>query len=58
MSFLSEGQLSTDKLVLHFVYIFTVSFPVSAGIEINFSPNRKWNYDNVHNPRIVLPVDS
>ena len=34
MSFLSGGQLSTDKLVLQFVYIFIVSFPVWAGIKI------------------------
>ena len=38
MSFLSGGQLSTDKLVVQFVYIFTVSF--WAGIKINSNPNR------------------
>ena len=36
MSFLSGGQLSTDKLVLQSVYIFTVW----AGIKINSSQNR------------------
>ena len=55
MSFLSGGQLSTDKLVLQFVYIYKVwagikMIPAQTGngIEINSSPNRKWNYDNVH----------
>ena len=59
MSFLSGGQLSTDKLVLQFVYIFIIPFPVWAGvklilaqtgyvIKINSSPNRKCNYENVH----------
>ena len=33
MSFLSGGQLSTDKLVLQFVHIFIVLFPVWAGIK-------------------------
>ena len=33
MFFLSGGQLSTDKLVLQFVHIFIVLFPVSAGIK-------------------------
>ena len=42
MSFLSGGQLSTDKLVLQFVYIFRVSFPVWAGIKIKSSSTRKW----------------
>ena len=37
MSFLSVGQLSTDKLVVQFAYIFTVSLP---GNEISSSPNR------------------
>ena len=48
MSFLSGGQLSTDKQVLHFFYIFTGSFPVWAAILaqtgneilVNSSPNR------------------
>ena len=35
MSFLFGGQLSTDQLVLQFVHIFKVSFPVWAGIKIN-----------------------
>ena len=43
MSFLYEGQISTNKLVLQFVYIFIVSYPVWAGIKINSSPKRKWN---------------
>ena len=38
MSFLYGGQLSTNKLVLQFVQIFIVSFPVWAGIKINSSP--------------------
>jgi len=43
MSFLYEGQISTNKLVLQFVYIFIVSYPVWAGIKINSSPKRKWD---------------
>ena len=43
MSFLFGGQLSSDKLFLHFVFIFIVLFPVWARIKINSSPNRKWN---------------
>ena len=43
MSFLPGGQSSTNKLVLQFVYIFIVPFPVWAGIKINSSPKRKWN---------------
>ena len=36
VSLLSQGQLSTDKLVLQFVHIFIVSFPGWVGI--NFNP--------------------
>ena len=43
MSFLSGGQLSTDKLVLQFVHNIIVSFPVWAGIKINSSPNMVLN---------------
>ena len=32
MSFLFGGHLSTDKLILQFLYIFIVPFPVWAGI--------------------------
>ena len=35
MSFLSGGQLSTDKLVLQFVHIFIIQFPVWAGINLD-----------------------
>ena len=35
MSLLSGGQLSTEKLVLQFFYMFTVSFPVWAGIKLS-----------------------
>ena len=58
MSFLPGGQSTTDKLVLQFLYIFIVSFPVWAGIKTNFSPNRKWNYKNYTSCRISLSVDS
>ena len=34
MSFLSGGQLSTDKLVLQFVCIFIIPLPVRAGIKL------------------------
>ena len=43
MPFLSEGYLSTDKLVLQFVHNIIVSFPVWAEIQINSSPNRVLN---------------
>ena len=38
MSFLYGGQLSTDKLILHFVLIFIVPFPVWAGIDFILFP--------------------
>ena len=41
MSFLFGGQISTDQLVLQFMQIFKVSFPVWAGIEINSSPKEE-----------------
>ena len=55
---LPGGQSPTDKLVLQFVYIFIVSFPVWAGIKIYSSQNRKWNYENYTSCRISLSVDS
>ena len=67
MSFLSEGQLSTDKLVLQFVYIFTVSFSVLAGIKkaipaktgigirINSSPNRN-DKNKIYNPQCWIEI--
>ena len=43
MSFLYGGQLSTETLVLQFVFIFIASFPAWAGIIINSTQNKKWN---------------
>ena len=59
MSCLFGGQLPTDKLRLQFVYIFIVNFlfwlelfPTSfyawAGSDLNSSPKRIWNYENLH----------
>ena len=53
MPFLSGGQLSTENLVLQFVYIFIISFPVRAGIKINSSPNRKCNYKCTQIVRLI-----
>ena len=41
MSFLFGGQLSTDKLISQFVYIFIVPFPV--WVEINLIPAQTGN---------------
>ena len=50
MSFPPRGQLSTDKIVLQSMYIFTVWAGIKLipdktenGDEINISPNRRWN---------------
>ena len=63
MSYTYEGQLSTDKddrKLGHMLgHMELIPFPVWAGIKlipaqtrygikINFSPNRKCNYENVH----------
>ena len=52
MSYTYKGQLSTDKddrkLENILGHIVIIPFPVWAGIKINSSPNRKWNYENVH----------
>ena len=47
-SYTYEGQLSTDKDDKKLQHILIIPFPVWAGIKINSSPNRKWNYENVH----------
>ena len=38
MSFLFGGQLSTEKIILQFLYIFIVLFTVWAGINFDSSP--------------------
>ena len=47
-----EGQLSTDKddrKLGHILgHMLRIPFLVWARIKINSSPNRKWNYENVH----------
>ena len=52
MTYTYEGQLITDnddrKLGHILGYMLIIPFPVLAGIKINSSANRKWNYENVH----------
>ena len=43
-SFLFGSQLSTDKLVSQFVYIFIVAFPVWAGIDFSSISCFGWNW--------------
>ena len=40
-SYAYDGQLSTDKDDRKLGHLLIIPFPVWAGIEINFSPNRK-----------------
>ena len=41
MSILLGGQLSGDKVILQYVYISVVAFPVLAGIDFKSGPNNK-----------------
>ena len=42
MTFLSGGQLSTDKLIVQFVYIFTVSFLFGLELEWITAQSGDW----------------
>ena len=41
------GQSSTDKDDRTLRHKLMIPFPVWAGIKINSSRNRKWNYENI-----------